>query len=76
MQEGPLTPAQTEAIQKAYALLGEHFDHMIFIVNVEIYDGAEAKTATKMCYKGGFMSALGMLQWGTVQLLDSKPPNG
>lgn len=64
-----MTPAQIEALQKAYTTLGEHFDHVVIVLNWDT-DEDIPSTGTKMEYKGGAMTALGLLTWGQDRILD------
>jgi hypothetical protein len=67
------TPAQTEAIQKAYSLLGEHFEHVLIVCHWET-DVSPAANATEVWYKGGALTALGMAHYASEKLLYNKIP--
>ena len=63
------TPAQEEALRKAYDLLGEHFDRVVMIVDTEV-DGqtSDPGDATDITWKGGFMAAMGMIHYAHARL--------
>lgn len=59
---------QEEALGQAYAVLGEHFDSCLILVHTEVTD---KQTGSRVFWKGGFMNALGMIEWAKRRILDS-----
>lgn len=53
-----MTNAQTEALNKAHDMLGEHFDCHVIILKHEADDGNED---ANISHGGGFYTALGLL---------------
>lgn len=65
-QEGEFTPAQDDAIKKAYSILGEHFDNALIAVSWEPEDSEN--DAFSLFYKGGWMAAIGLASMAKKQL--------
>lgn len=57
---------QNVALEQAYALLGEHFDSCVIVVHTELSDQV---TGTKLFFKGGYMVALGLINWALGNLM-------
>lgn len=68
MNEEAMGDHQKQALNQAAALLGEHFDAMVIVVNWEV-DGQVNQAGTQLLYKGGRLSAIGALVWGQQQLV-------
>ncbi len=68
-----MTPAQQDALNQAYAVLGEHFEHSLIVINFE--HKVRASSVNICMYSGGFASALGMATFAQDHLLhgDTKP---
>jgi hypothetical protein len=69
-----MSPDQNDAIEKAYQLLGEHFDSIVIAVNFD-YEakgvGSEISQEARAVYwKGGAMTALGLCQFTTHRILN------
>lgn len=62
-----MTQSQQEAIQKAYSLLGEHFDCSLIVVDTTESDGDEHVAY----WSGGSMRALGLAVYVQDRLLRS-----
>ncbi len=60
-----ITEAQQQALERAYAILGEHFDAALIVVCWERDDRSDA---FRLIYKGGFASALGLSVYATHRL--------
>lgn len=60
-----LSPHQEQAIDKAYALLGEHLDSFVLILDTEVDD---RRTRSRVLWKGGHMTASGMIEWARNKL--------
>lgn len=62
---------QREAIQRAYSLLGEHFEKVVIIVSAPPSDSPEddGEEMTETWYKGGFTTAIGLLDYSKHRLL-------
>lgn len=60
MSEDSMTPAQRETMQKAYTMLGEHFDFVVISV------GFDSKDSSSQCsesyWKGGWIPAIGLME--------------
>lgn len=58
--DGHFTEQQREALNRAYDILGEHFDHTLIAVASETeHDGQPAETA-RCFWTGGYMAARGL----------------
>jgi len=62
-----LSQHQQDALEKAYQTLGEHFDNCVLLVHTEVGD-VGGVTGTRMLFKGGFMTAKGLILWALEQL--------
>lgn len=56
-----ITQAQEDAIQRAYLLLGEHFDRMVFAVEWEP-DDKVGGSCMQVLYKGSKWSCVGLAE--------------
>lgn len=65
-----MTPAQREAVRKAYALLGEHFRSSVLMVDFDIEDD-DGSTAHVAYWAGGSMAALGLCEFAKDRILHS-----
>jgi hypothetical protein len=78
MSEKPsITPAQQEALEKAYAILGEHFDFSIIGVGWTT-EHDEPTEASRYFYKGGRMACIGLavsMQHALLREGDPDPKN-
>lgn len=54
-----ITAAQEQAIQRAYLLLGEHFDRLVFAVEWEP-DDRKGGTCTQVVFKGSKWGCIGL----------------
>lgn len=66
-----LTPAQNEALDRAWGLLCEHFDVCVLGINTEIdrsINAGELATYKNFMWHGGDMPALGLAHWVTSAL--------
>ncbi|MFM7009374.1 MAG: hypothetical protein ACKO0Z_08615 [Betaproteobacteria bacterium] len=70
--QDPFNPAQRQALQQAYSLLGEHFDRALIVVDAEL-DGDDGANAHEVLWKGGYMAALGMAEYARCRMIN-KPP--
>lgn len=60
LMDSSLTPAQQDALEKAYSLLGEHFDSVLIGVLAETTTPNSQEEAFRCCFKGGFTTAIGL----------------
>lgn len=58
MHATALTKAQQEAVEKAYELLSEHFDHALIMVGGE-HHTESGKSFSRGYWSGGYLAALG-----------------
>jgi hypothetical protein len=65
-----MTRAQRDAIERAYELLGEHFESVLLVVNYEL-DGEAAEEAHEGYWSGGSMTALGLAEFARNKILNS-----
>lgn len=65
-----MTEAQKRILEQAYSILGEHFDNCVILVHWDM-DTDTPQTGTRLVFKGGCMTALGLLEWGKDRILDS-----
>lgn len=63
-----LNKHQQDALERAYDLLGEHFDHAVIITGWDV--DSTAAMAYKLIFKGGSLSALGLCNWAADRILD------
>lgn len=68
-QEAGGTTAQNEAIDRAYQTLGEQFDGVLIVVSCEVDDNPN-QSANLACWKGGYMTALGLATFAQHKLLN------
>jgi len=69
-----MSPAQREAVQKAYQILGEHFDCSLIVVSFEMVDDQNEQANAHVCYwHGGFMPALGLATYCHDRMLHGTP---
>lgn len=57
---------QDDALDAAYALLAEHFESFVVLVDTSISD---KQTISRILWKGGHMTGLGLLGWGKQKIL-------
>lgn len=68
----PMSPAQRDAICKAWSLLGEHFEQVLLVVNWECDgDQGEVEEAHEGYWHGGAMANLGMAHFAADRILHS-----
>jgi hypothetical protein len=68
----PMTPAQREAIQKAWDVLTEHFDHVLLVADWELKnESGDLADAHEGWWHGGSMAALGMCEFAKDRILHS-----
>lgn len=67
MSSTPSQP-QLEALNKAYQILGEHFDCALLVVAWE-EDAQPQAEGKAMMYKGGCMSTIGLATWVQHEML-------
>ena len=65
-----MTPAQDEALKKAWDLLSEHFEHVLLVVDFEVVSG----DAHECWWHGGALTAIGMAEFAKDRLLHSNKP--
>jgi len=65
-----MTPAQRDAIRKAFSLLGEHFEHVLIALDWETEDEKGDRCNAHTCYwHGGAMACLGLAEFGKDRIL-------
>lgn len=64
--------AQNEAIQSAYTILSEHFEHALIVVDssIDLKNGHQADAHEGWWY-GGSMAALGLAEYAKDRILRS-----
>lgn len=70
MDSNALTLAQQQALEKAYDLLGEHFDHVLIAISTE-YAQEDGMVATRVFWKGGPIPAIGLCEEAKTTLLNT-----
>lgn len=70
-----MTKAQQQALEAAYLILGEHFDHAVVLTSWDVDGAPQAVMGHKLLFKGGSMAALGLMAWGTDRILDQDRQN-
>lgn len=68
-----LTPAQEEALKKAWDILGEHFDRVLLVVDTETPQGQQ--DAHAVFWQGGALPAIGMASYAHQRLLERNNRN-
>ena len=71
MTEDAFTPAQREAVEKAWDLLTEHFDRVLLIVDYETRDAHGNCDAHEGFWHGGSLAALGMCEYARDRILNT-----
>lgn len=66
---------QIETLERAYAMLGEHFDGVLLAVMTEVEGADQAVEASKIYHYGGRLLALGLCKEAEYQLLRIQPRN-
>lgn len=61
MQESDdeMTPAQREAVEKAWTLITEHFERILLVVDFDV-ESEDRYSATEAFWYGGWSSSLGL----------------
>jgi hypothetical protein len=67
MTSEDLTEAQNEAVEKAWALMREHFDGAVLIFDTETKDGND--TLFGVNYQGGVNRSIGLTQRANFRLM-------
>lgn len=69
------TDAQKEALEKAYDLLGEHFDASLIVVSAEVQDPADEKSSDciRVYWSGGFPNAIGLASIAAAKIMENDP---
>jgi len=62
-----MDPSQTEAVNRAFEILGEHFDHVVIAVGT--YDEDKQYT-TSASYTGGVAAAVGLCRLYETKWMD------
>ena len=70
-----LTQAQQDAMNKAYALLGEHFDYTVIAVawDATTQQDDQQREAKAMYFKGSFIACIGLASWAHHMMLNEPP---
>lgn len=63
-----MTPAQREAVCKAYSLLGEHFRSSVLMVDFDVDDN-DGGDAHAVYWAGGSVAALGLCEFAKDRIL-------
>lgn len=71
-QPDEMTPAQRQAIAKAWELLTEHFDSVLLAVDFETTANGELQNAHAGYWHGGSMSAIGLAEFAKDRILQNK----
>lgn len=61
--------AQEKVLQAAVERLGEHFDRVVVIVDTTNESATGESDATQISWHGGFISAIGLLEYGKERLM-------
>lgn len=64
--------SQQQALERAYELLGEHFDSVVIIVASEHIETGEEQTseAKELLFKGGYAASLGLVTYAQHRILN------
>lgn len=69
----PLSPAQRQAVQKAWDILGEHFDRVLLVIDTEVEgEGGRRDDAHEGFWHGGSMAAIGMAEFAKDRVMASR----
>jgi len=72
MEPDLMSPAQREAICKAWTILTEHFDHVLLVVDWErTGDDSNLENCHEGYWHGGAMPALGLSRFADQRILES-----
>lgn len=67
----PMSPAQREAMQKAWDLLTEHFERVLLVIDFECEgENGKRQDAHQGFWHGGALSAIGMCEYAKDRVLN------
>lgn len=68
----PMSKPQREALQKAWDILTEHFDHVLVVANWECEDDEGKRSdAHEGWWHGGSIAAIGLAEFAKDRILNS-----
>jgi hypothetical protein len=68
MTDPDLTPAQMGALDKAWDMLEEHFDHVLLLIDTEAPEGEDR--VFQCGYHGGITAAIGLCERAKIQIVE------
>lgn len=68
----PLTPSEKEALEKAYQLLGEHFEASLIVVTTLTESDGRNTESSRVYWSGGYQCAIGHAESAKHMLLSLK----
>lgn len=69
----PMSPAQREAMQKAWDLLTEHFERVLLVIDFEV-EGEDGKRqdAHQGFWHGGALASVGMAEYAKDRIMSCR----
>lgn len=69
------TPAQQQALEKAWDLLCEHFERVLLVVDFEIEHNGKLADQHSGFWHGGALAAIGAAEYAKQRILESNEKN-
>lgn len=68
--DSELSPAQLEALRRAWDVLTEHFENVLIVAATQAPGDGEAATVTRFAWYGGYHAAIGMAESAKRYVMD------